>query len=170
MWSEVTGKISLQEDLTNEGGYVCCCIVLCLCYYLYLLQNTENCITLSISTHIFENHSIIFAVACQMTKKKLFSALNFPRTSSGTMQRNNYLPRSNPRTKKGGTRFHICMLQGNASLILIPRRMLIRLPATSGCEQTGCAKIDAAMNLTKDTSLANHLSHFFLYFFLIFHC
>ena len=68
MWSEVTGKISLQEDLTNEGGYVCCCIVLCLCYYLYLLQNTENCITLSISTHIFENHSIIFAVACQMTK------------------------------------------------------------------------------------------------------
>ena len=169
MWSEVTGKISLQEDLTNEGGYVCCCIVLCLCYYLYLLQNTENCITLSISTHIFENHSIIFAVACQMTKK-LFSALNFPRTSSGTMQRNNYLPRSNPRTKKGGTRFHICMLQGNASLNLIPRRMHIRLPVTSVCEQKGCAKIDAAMNLTNDTSLANHLSHFFLYFFLIFHC
>ena len=88
----------------------------------------------------------------------------------GTMQRNNYVPRSNPRTKKGGTRFHICMLQGNASLNLIPRRMRIRLPVTSVCEQTGCAKIDAALNLTKDTSLANHLLHFFLYFFLIFHC
>ena len=79
-------------------------------------------------------------------KKKLFSALNFPRTSSGTMQRNNYLPRSNPRTKKGLARFHICILQGNASLILIPKRMLIRCPATSVCEQTGWAKIYAAMN------------------------
>jgi len=55
------------------------------------------------------------------------------------------------------------MLQGNASLNLIPRRMRIRLPVTSVCEQTGCAKIDAA---TKDTSLANHLLHFFLSFFL----
>ena len=126
--------------------------------------------------HSFHFHSYIrkslnhFRSCLSDDKKKLFSALNFPRTSSGTMQRNNYLPRSNPRTKKGGTRFHIFMLQGNASLNLIPRRMRIRLPVTSVCEQTGCAKIDAATNLTKDTSLANHLSHFFLYFFLIFHC
>ena len=51
------------------------------------------------------------------------------------------------------------------SLILIPRWMLIRLPVTSVCEQTGCAKIDAVMSYTEDTSLANHLSHFFLSFF-----
>ena len=136
--------------------------------FIFVTENRELCH--SFHFHSYIRKSLNHFRSCLSNDKKLFSALNFPRTSSGTMQRNNYLPRSNPRTKKGGTRFHICMLQGNASLILIPRRMLIRLPATSVCEQTGCAKIDAAMNLTKDTSLANHLSHFFLYFFLIFHC
>ena len=136
-------------------------------YICYRIQRTVSLFPFPL---IYSKITQSFSQLLVRWQKKLFSALNFPRTSSGTMQRNNYLPRSNPRTKKGGTRFHICMLQGNASLILIPRRMLIRLPATSVCEQTGCAKIDAAMNLTKDTSLANHLSHFFLYFFLIFHC
>jgi len=44
--------------------------------------------------------------------------------------------------------------------------MLIRFPATSVCEQTGWAKIYAAMNYTEDTSLANHLSYFFIYLFI----
>ena len=62
------------------------------------------------------------------------------------------------------------MLQGNASLLLVPRRMLIWLPATSVCEQTGCAKIDAAMNLTEDTfgkSSVAFLSLFLSYFSLL---
>ena len=140
-------------------------LLLCICY------RKQRTVSLFPFPLIYSKITQSFSqLLVRSQKKKLFSALNFPRTSSGTMQRNNYLPRSTPRTKKGGTRFHIFMLQGNASLNLIPRRMRIRLQVTSVCEQTGCAKIDAALNLTKDTSLANHLLHFFLYFFLIFHC
>ena len=136
--------------------------------FIFVTENRELCH--SFHYHSYVRKSLNHFRSCLSNDIKLFFPLNFPRTWSGTLQRNNYVPRSNPRTKKGGTRIPIFHLQGNASLILIPRRMLIRLPATSVCEQTGCAKIDAAMNLTKDTRLANHLSHFFLYFFLIFHC
>ena len=135
-------------------------------YICYRIQRTVSLFPFPL---IYSKITQSFSQLLVRWQKKLFSALNFPRTSSGTMQRNNYLPRSNPRTKKGGTRFHIFMLQGNASLNLIPRRMRIPLPVPFVCEQTGCAKIDAAMNLTKDTSLAKS-SVAFLYFFLIFHC
>ena len=138
--------------------------------FIFVTENRELC-------HSFHYHSYIRKSlnhfrSCLSNDKKLFSALNFPRTSSGTMQRNNYLPRSNPRTKKGGTRFHICMLQGNASLILIPRRMLIRLPVTSVCEQTGCAnwccnELNGGHKFGK--SSVTFLS-FFIYFFLLLHC
>ena len=115
----------------------------------FLLSRVEN---ISSKVPLWSSHFHIrkslnnFRSCLSDHKKKLFSALNFPRTSSGTMQQNNYLPRSNPRTKKGLVGFHICILKGNASLILIPKRMLIRFPATSVCEQTGWAKIYAAMN------------------------
>ena len=145
---------------------------LSLLLFIFVTENRDLCLSLHFHSYIRE--SLNHFRSCLSSDKKLFSALNFPRTSLGTMQRNNYLPRPNPRTKKGGTRFHICILKGNASLILSPKRMLIRFPATSVCEQTGWAKIYAAMNYTEDTSLANHLSHFFLYFvlylFLLFHC
>ena len=35
--------------------------------FIFVTENID-CVTPCISTHIFENHSIIFAVACQMTK------------------------------------------------------------------------------------------------------
>ena len=117
---------------------------------LYICSRIQRTVSLFPFPLIYSKITQSFSQLLVRSQKKLFSALKFPRTSSGTilMQRNNYtyLPRSNPRTKKGGTRFHIFMLQGNASLNLIPRRMRIRLQVTSVCEQTGCAKIDAAMN------------------------
>ena len=123
-------KRSYSQNKSARGfdrrGMLCLLIhrSLSLILFIFVTENRELC-------HSFHYHSYIrkslnhFHSCLSKDKKKLFRALNLPRTSSGRPQRNNQLLRSNPRTKKGGTRFHICILQGNASLILIPRRMLI---------------------------------------------
>ena len=171
MWSEVTGKISLQEDLTNEGGYVCCCIVLCLCYYLYLLQNTENCITLSISTHIFENHSIIFAVACQMTKN--YSPLwTFPELDQVHC---NEITMSHVQTqglRKGEQDFIFafarqCFINFNSKTNAHPVTSDFCL-WTNGLRQNWCCnELNGGHKFGK--SSVTFLS-FFIYFFLLLHC
>ena len=78
-----------------------------------------------------------------------------PQVARATMLLHVQLPQLEKTTKRAAVstlsgrsvaRFHICILLGDASLILIPKRLLIRRPATSVCEQTGWAKIDAARN------------------------
>ena len=83
-WSEVTKKISLQENLTNEGCYVCWCIVLCLCYYfklyLYMCSKENRELCHSFHSHSYIRKSLNHFHSCLSKDKKLFSAMNFPRT------------------------------------------------------------------------------------------
>ena len=140
MYSEVTSKISLQEDLTNKRGYVVAASFFACATIFIFTEDRELCH--SFHFHLYTLKPLNQFGTCLSNDKKLFSALNCSRTWSGTMQRNNYLHIHNQGLWKEeqGFIFSCC----KAMLYLFN------------------SKTDAAINFTEDTSLANHLLHFFL--------